>query len=142
MSNNKQKKPGTWSVGQSGNPKGKAPGTGALQRLRAGLDQHLPDILAALVEAAKAGDVMAARVILDRVLPSLKPNEQAIELDLAGDTLTDQGRAVLIAVAAGALAPGQGSQLIAAIGALARVAEIDELTSRILKLEEANNAKP
>ncbi len=139
---NKPKKPGTWHTGQSGNPKGKPPGTGALQRLRAGLDQHLPDILAALVEAAKAGDVMAARVILDRVLPSLKPNEQAIELDLAGDTLTDQGRAVLSAVAAGALGPGQGSQLIAAIGALARMAEINELTSRIQKLEESKNAKP
>ena len=142
MSNNKPKKPGTWHAGESGNPKGKAPGTGALQRLRAGLDQHLPDILTALVEAAKAGDVTAARVILDRVLPSLKPNEQPIVLDLAGDTLTDQGRAVLSAVAAGVLAPAQGSQLIAAIGALARVAEIDELTTRITKLEESKNAKP
>lgn len=142
MSNNKPKKPGTWHAGVSGNPKGKAPGTGALQRLRAGLDQHLPDILTALVEAAKAGDVTAARVILDRVLPSLKPNEQPIVLDLAGDTLTNQGRAVLSAVAAGVLAPAQGSQLIAAIGALARVTEIDELTIRITKLEESKNAKP
>jgi hypothetical protein len=93
------------------------------------------------VTAAKAGDVQAARLILERVLPPVKPTEQAIELHLTGDTLTEQGRAVLGAVSAGALAPGQGSQLITAIGALARVAEIDELTARITKLEEAKNAK-
>jgi len=65
----------------------------------------------------------------------VKPTEQAIELELTGETLTDQGRAVLSAVSAGALPPGQGSQLIAAIGALARVAEIDELERRLSALE-------
>ena len=137
----KPKKPGTWHAGQSGNPKGKQPGSGALQRLRAGLDQHLPDILAALVEAAKAGDVTAARVILDRVLPSLKPYEQPIALDLAGDTLTDQGRAVLDAVAAGELAPGQAAQLVSALGTMAKIVEADDLAQRVAKLEEAKNAK-
>jgi len=60
-------------------------------------------------------------------------------ITLPDGSLTDQGRAVLTAVAAGALAPGQGSQLITAIGALARVAEIDELTARITSLEEKQN---
>jgi hypothetical protein len=100
-----------------------------------------PEILAGLVTAAKAGDVQAARLILERVLPPVKPMEQAIELELSGDTLTDQGRAVLSAIAAGVLAPAQGSQLIAAIGALARVAEIDEFDERLTKLEEKQNAK-
>jgi len=42
---------------------------------------------------------------------------------------------VLRAVSNGLLAPGQGAALLGAIGALARVAEIDELTQRIAKLE-------
>ena len=42
---------------------------------------------------------------------------------------------MLSAVSMGDLAPGQGAQLLAAIGALARVVEIDELTERIEKLE-------
>ena len=54
----------------------------------------------------------------------------------AGGTLTAQGRAVLSAVAAGELAPGQGAQLLAAIGSLARVTEIDEMEARLTKLEE------
>ena len=48
---------------------------------------------------------------------------------------------MLAAVAAGVLAPSQGSQLITAIGSLARVSEIDELAQRITKLEEKQNGK-
>jgi hypothetical protein len=135
------RKTSKWKPGQTGNPKGRPPGQSEITTLRKSIMNDAPEILAGLVTAAKAGDVQAARLILERVLPPVKPMEQAIELDLAGDTLTDQGRAVLSAVAAGVLAPAQGSQLIAAIGALARVAEIDELTGRIKKLEEAKNAK-
>lgn len=138
-----EKKQKGWKPGQSGNPKGKTPGSGELQRLRASIAADVPDILAGLVLAAKSGDVQAARLILERVLPPVKATEQTQELDFPeGGTLTDQGRAVLSAVAAGELAPGQGAQLLAAIGSLARVIEIDELTARITTLEHKQNAKP
>ena len=136
------KKPKGWQPGQSGNPKGKPPGSGELQRLRASIAEHVPTILEQLIAAAQGGDVQAARLVLERVLPPVKAIEQAVELQLPdGGTLTAQGRAVLSAVAGGDLAPGQGAQLLAAIGSLARVTEIDELTQRIEKLETAN-AKP
>jgi hypothetical protein len=136
------KKPGRWTPGVSGNPKGKKPGSGELQRLRATIASDVPEILAGLVTTAKAGDVQAARLILERVLPPVKAIEQAVELQLPdGGTLTAQGRAVLSAVAGGDLAPGQGAQLLAAIGNLARVTEIDELTNRITALEEKQHAK-
>ena len=38
----------------------------------------------------------------------------------------------------GCLAPGQAAALLGAIGKLARVTELDELTARIEKLETAN----
>ena len=137
------KKPSNlWKPGQTGNPKGRPPGRSQITLLRESIAGDVPDILAGLVTAAKAGDVQAARLVLERVLPPVRPIEQAIELELKGNTLTEQGRAVLGAVSAGALAPGQGSQLIAAIGALARVAEIDELSARITALEGKHHAKP
>ena len=136
------KKPGRWKPGQSGNPKGKPPGSGELQRLRASIAADVPEILAGLVAAAKGGDAQAAKLILERIFPAVKPVEQTQELDLPeGGTLTAQGRAVLSAVSLGDLAPGQGAQLLAAIGSLARVTEIDELTQRIDKLEAANVSK-
>lgn len=137
-----EKKQKGWKPGQSGNPKGKPPGSGELQRLRASIAKHVPSILDQLVTAAQGGDVQAARLILERVLPPVKAIEQAVELQFPeGGTLTAQGRAVLSAVAAGELAPGQGAQLLAAIGSLARVTEIDELTARITTLEDKQNAK-
>ena len=68
-------------------------------------------------------------------LPALKPGELATAITLPDGTLTEQGRAVLAAVAGGQLAVSQGSQLLTAIGTLARVVEIDELTQRIEALE-------
>lgn len=88
------------------------------------------------------GDSQAARLLLERVLPPMKAIEQAQALNLpANGTLTNQSRAVLGAIAAGDFAPGQGTQLLAAIGTLGKIAEFDELAARITALEE-NNTKP
>ncbi len=135
-----EKKPKGWQPGQSGNPTGKTPGSGELQRIRASIGEHVPEIIEQLVTAAKGGDIQAARLILERVLPPVKAIEQAQTIDLPDGTLTQQGRAVLAAVAAGELAPGQGAQLIAAIGTLGKIAEVDELAARITALE-GNHAK-
>ena len=138
-----EKKRKGWRPGQSGNPKGKTPGSGELQRLRASIAADVPEILAGLVIAAKGGDTAAARLLLERVLPPVKSVEQSVELALPeGGTLTAQGRAVLSAVAGGGLSPSQGAALLGAIGTLARVTEIDELDARLTKLEEKQNAKP
>ena len=125
-----------WAKGVSGNPKGRPPGAGEVAKLRAAIAGQVPAILQSLTAAALAGDVQAARLLLERALPALKPAEQAQALHLPGDgTLTAQGRAVLAAVSAGELAPGQGAALLGAIGTLARVAEVDELARRIEALE-------
>jgi len=130
-----------WKPGQTGNPKGRPPGQSEITRLRASLIADAPDILAGLVGAAKAGDVQAARLILERVLPPVRATEQAVELPLpAGGTLTAQGRSVLSAVASGSLAPSQGAMLLSAIGSLARITEIDEIEARLTRLEGQQNA--
>mgnify|MGYP000471026406 CR=1 FL=1 len=91
-----EKKMSRWKPGQTGNPKGRPPGQSEITRLRASLAGDVPEILAGLVTAAKGGDVQAARLILERVLPPIKAIEQAQALPLPeGGTLTAQGRAVL-----------------------------------------------
>ena len=124
-----------WKPGQSGNPKGRPPGTGEVAKMRAANTGNVPAILESLTTAALAGDVQAARLLLERALPPIKPVEQSQPLSLPDGTLTEQGRAVLASVAAGELAPGQGAALLGAIGTLARVSEVDELARRIEALE-------
>ena len=137
-----EKKQKGWKPGQSGNPKGKTPGSGELQKLRASIAADVPEILAGLVLAARGGDVQAARLILERVLPPIKAIEQAVALQLPeGGTLTAKAAAVLSAAAAGELAPTQAAQLITALGTLAKITEIDELAARITALEVKQSAK-
>ena len=129
------KKRGRWKAGESGNPNGRPKGTGEVSKLRDAIKSHVPAILERLTTQALDGDVQAARLLLDRSVAPLRAVEPTQSLALPDGSLTDQGRAVLSAVSMGDLAPGQGAQLLAAIGALARVAEIDELTERSEKLE-------
>jgi hypothetical protein len=126
-----------WRPGQSGNPAGKPKGAGRFAALRESIANHVPEIIERLAPQAKEGDGLAARLLLERVYPAMKAVEQAQSIELPSEgTLTDKGNAVLSAVAAGYLAPSQGAALIGAIGSLARVAEIDELASRVAALEK------
>jgi hypothetical protein len=133
---------GKWQPGRSGNPGGRKPGSGQAGKLRDAIAKDLPAILKSLTAAAKDGDVGAARLLLDRALPALKPIEETVSVDLSGATLTDQGREALKAIADGQLAPGQGVALLAAIGALAKLVETDEMMRRIEALEKMNAKKP
>lgn len=131
------KKDTRFKPGQSGNPNGRTPGHGDVAKLRQSLSTHIPEIIDQVVKAARGGDLQAARLILERIIPTVKPVELPVALQLPTDgSLTDQGRAVIAAVSEGELSPANGAQLVTAIGTLARVAEIDELSARITKLEE------
>ena len=142
MSTPKKKPPGRWKPGESGNPKGRTPGTGEVAAIRAAIADRVPELMAALMTRALEGDVGAARLLLERAVAPLKGIEQAVTLQLPNDgTFTAKASAVLSAAAAGDLAPGQAAQLIAALGTLAKIHEIDELAARITKLE-ATHAKP
>jgi hypothetical protein len=135
-----KKKRGRWKTGESGNPNGRKPGTGEVAKLRASIAVHLPAIITQLVSKAKEGDAQAARLLLERVLPPMKAIEQPVELCLPdGEGMTVQGVAIVKAVAAGILAPGQGAALLSGLGALARIKEIDEFEQRITKLEGIKN---
>jgi len=109
--------------------------------LRVAIAEAVPDILAALIEKARAGDVQAAKLLLERTLPPVKAVEQPEAVPLEGATLTDQGRAVLRLLSAGEIGPERAAALLSAIGQLARVAEIDELTRRIEALERGQIRK-
>jgi len=142
MPTSRKTPPNQWKAGQSGNPKGRPTGTSAITKMRESLSADVPAILDGLVTAAKGGDVQAARLILERVLPPLKGVEQPVTLSLPdGGTLTAKADAMLCAAATGNIAPGQAAQLIAALGTLAKITEVDLLTARIEKLEGKNGNK-
>lgn len=134
---------GRWRKGQSGNPKGKPTGSGRLAALRSSIAEDVPAIIAGLSEKARGGDVQAARLLLERVLPPVRSLEPAVELP---GLPTDAGpavfaRAVLAAAAGGELAPSQAAALMTAATGAVRVIEAGELEARIQALEAAAAAK-
>lgn len=136
MTEQKSKRPGRWKTGESGNPAGRTPGSGQLQKLRDAIAEDVPAILASLVDAAKGGDIQAARLILERVLPPLKAIEQGVALQLPEGTLTAKAGALLDAAALGELTPAQAAQLISAVGTIGKITEFDELNARLTQLEQ------
>lgn len=128
---------GRWKAGESGNPKGRKPGTGHIAQLRAAIYAHIPEIIDELVRKAKGGDLQAARLLFERVFPPMKAIEQSHEFERhEACTLTQQGRVIMDAVLAGELAPGEGAKLLSAVETLAKIREHDELAARVATLEE------
>ena len=79
--------------------------------------------------------MQAAKIILDRLVPSLRPVEMPAVLRLpASATLAGQAKAVVNA-AAGELEPSQAAQIVTALGGVAKIIEATELLKRIEALE-------
>ena len=126
---------GRWRPGQSGNPAGKPPGSGALQKLRAQVAAEMPGVIQRLVLSAREGDVQAAKLLLDRVFPALKPTEH-VELPAVGSgALTARADAILTAVGSGQISAATGRHLISALASVAKLREVEELEERLSALE-------
>jgi Family of unknown function (DUF5681) len=124
-----------FAVGVSGNPKGRKKGNTAAHLLRKSIIDDMPDIILKLVEQAKNGDTAAAKILLDRCCPTLKPQAMNINMPVNG-TLAEQGNEIIRATLSGHIPPDIGSQLITALSNQGKLIELQELTGRIERLEQ------
>lgn len=89
------------------------------------------------IEAAKAGDMTAIRLVLERLLPPAK--ERPLKLTLpevqTADGVAEAQATILKAVAAGEILPGEASTLTGIVESRRRALETHELEQRILALE-------
>jgi hypothetical protein len=127
---------GTFGQGNPGKPKGaRNKATLAAQAL---LEGEAQGIARKAVEPAKAGDTVALRLCLERIVPSLKAVAPCVAVDAAGaNSLTGQARALVAAALAGEVAPDVAAGLIGALGTTARVEEVESLRERLEALERA-----
>jgi hypothetical protein len=131
---------GQFQKGVSGNPRGR-PRSSLSTTVRDRIAAHLDELVDVLLDRARQGDVAAARTLLERACPVLKAEELPVRVDVPdGADLASTGRAVLASAVAGSLAPGPATALLAGLGTLARVIEVDEVIRRLAKLEERLDA--
>lgn len=124
-----------FKAGISGNPKGRPKDKTPATLLRKSIIEDMPDIILKLVEQAKEGDTTAAKILLDRCCPSLKPQAMNINIPVNG-TLAEQGGEIIYATLSGQIPPDIGSQLITALTNQGKLIELQELTERLSRLEK------
>jgi hypothetical protein len=106
--------------GKSGNPKGRPRGAQSHQKIRQAILDAAPEIVETLIAAAKAGDVRAARVLIERALPALKAESAPVFLD-APEELSGRIKAIVDAMLSGALSPTQAGELVSTLALSTRV---------------------
>lgn len=125
--------------GQSGNPTGRPKGSrNRLSVLREALisPADAREVVAKLVESAKAGDTAAAGILMDRLWPKLRPQAPAAQFDLPATDLAGQAEAVVREMADGRLPVEQASQILGSLGAVARIKEVSDFEKRLEALEK------
>lgn len=126
-----------WQPGQSGNPNGRP--TGARNRKNVIADEFAKEgsaIARKVIEAALAGDMQAANLVLSRVAAPLRARAEKVQFELTADApLTTQAQQILVAVSESRIDPDTGKLLIDAISAFAGIKQVDDLEARLAALE-------
>jgi hypothetical protein len=131
----------TFQPGKSGNPAGKPAGarnktTLAVEAL---LDGEAEGLTRKAIELAKAGDMQALRLCLDRIAPARKDRYVPIDLprlDSAADAV--KASAVIVAaLSAGELTPGEAAELGKLVASYVTALSASDFEKRLAQLEAA-----
>jgi hypothetical protein len=127
---------GRFAKGEGGRPKGSRNKRTLLAEQLMGDD--LQGVVEAVIAAAKSGDMVAARIVLDRLVPARKgrPVSFPLPADVDAAGLAEVFSAVLRAVADGDLTPEEASAVGSLLEARRKAIELAEVEARIKALEE------
>lgn len=130
--------------GISGNPAGKPPGAKnrATVLAQALFDGEAETLTRKIIELAKAGDMQALKVCVDRLCPPMKAQAAPVQVEIPEtENISVIANAFIKAAADGRLPPDVAAQLVSAVGTLAHIVEVDELKERLAALEAAVGRK-
>lgn len=132
--------------GQSGNPNGKPNGARSKATIlgKKILQDDADAIVQAVVDAAKGGDMQAARLCVERLIPVRRGRPVVFPLP-ALESADDVGKAfsaIVAAMARGELTPDEAGAVAAVIELRRKAIETSELEKRIAALEQPKEPKP
>ena len=95
------------------------------------------EITRTVIDAAKAGDLAAARLVIERLAPPLRERPLSLRLPETGTVagVSEAQQAILEAVGGGEILPGEGTALAGILEARRKALETVELEQRISALE-------
>jgi hypothetical protein len=125
--------------GQSGNPTGKPRGlrnkvTVAVESL---MGEYGPQVTARVVKRACEGDMVAARLVLERIAPPRRGHPVRLKLPEISDAVSvmNAHAALLGDVASGKLTPEEAEPVSAMLGAHLKTIETVDIDRRLRELE-------
>ena len=128
-----------FTKGASGNPAGRPKGIkDKRHRFNEAIESMIPDVLESVFQKAVAGDMTAAKMLLDRSLPTKRPEQERVQISIKENTALN-ARDVLQGVFAGKVPPDVGSSLLNAITNVLKAVEVEDLAKRIEALESKKN---
>ena len=134
------KPPGRYVKGQSGNPLGRPVGARHKTTLsiEALLEGEAEAITRKAIEAAKDGDMIAIRLVLDRIAPARRDRTIGFNLPplMSSEDAVSAMALILAGVADGELTPSEANDLSRMVDAFTKAIEANDLSSRILALEQ------
>lgn len=127
-----------FTKGVSGNPAGRPKGIkDKRHRYAESIESMIPEVLESVFQKAIAGDMTAAKMLLDRSLPTKRPEQERVQIPIKESTALN-AREVLQSVFDGQVSPDVGASLLASITGVLKAIEVEELAKRIEALEDAN----
>jgi hypothetical protein len=130
----------TFEKGQSGNPAGRPRGARNKRTLAAEsmFDREASQIIDKVIDLAKAGDVVAIRLCLDRIYP--RPRERPVALDLPPMTTPAEAvaamGAITDAVGDGELGPQEAADLAKVVAGFSQTIATADLEARLSQAEK------
>ena len=127
-----------FTKGVSGNPAGRPRGIkDKRHRYAESIESMIPEVLESVFQKAVAGDMTAAKILLDRSLPTKRPEQEPVQIPIKENTALN-AREVLQSVFDGEVSPDVGASLLASISGVLKTIEVEDLAKRIEALEDAS----
>jgi hypothetical protein len=104
-------------------------------QLRALLAPHTQAPVNKTVELAKSGDTTTLRLGLERIMASIRAQDEPVCIDPPGTTRTEKAQTLVDASLTGQITPSEAATLLQALATQARVIESEELALRLAALE-------
>jgi hypothetical protein len=127
--------------GQSGNPKGSPKAKFSSEMVKGIIDEALPDIIQVVIDAAIAGDMTAAKILVDKRIYSVKPVQEPYKIPVTTGTPATMGIEVLDNVFKGILGTDDASKLFGMLGTQHGITEVAALRAEIKELIKLNQER-
>jgi hypothetical protein len=127
----KQRHPGQFKPGQSGNPLGRAKGSRNKATLAAlaALEGDLEAVTSKLIKKAKAGEQWAITLMINKLIPNVR--SAPVKFPLPDGDLGKSLQAVLRLVSQGRMTIEDGQGIASIVSALGLAQQIEELTKKV-----------